>query len=139
MDKVKIGIAELDEYIGGFHEGRSVLVTGNAGSGKTIFALQFAASSCAQGLKTVYMSTEENSVDLRLQAKAFNFDFESYEKEGLLNFVDMSFLRYEEWGPLMNLRLVVNKGKFSELLKDVPKGTQTFILDSIGGYVSQMP
>lgn len=137
-NRIKTGITKLDEYIGGFPEGRSILVTGNAGAGKTIIGLQFAKSSCAQGLRTVYMSTEETSEDLRNQAKTLGFDLEKYEEEGLLKFLDISSLRRQELGPLMTLKFVVNKskGNFSNLIKDIPGDTQSLIIDSIGNYLS---
>jgi len=42
MDRTPSGITNLDKLIeGGFPKGRSILVAGGAGSGKTIFSLQF--------------------------------------------------------------------------------------------------
>lgn len=84
------------------------------------------------------MSTEEISDDLHAQAKSFNFYIETYEEQGLLKFLDISAIRAIEFGSMMNLRFVVNKGNFSQILKDVPKDTNTLIIDSIGGYVSKM-
>lgn len=135
MNLIKTGITKLDEYFGGFPEGRSVLLTGDAGAGKTIFGLQFARSNCAQGKKTLYMSTEEISDDLRLQAKFLNLDLENYEKEGLLEFLDVSVLTHNAWDS--NLRVLINKGNISSLLDNIPEDTQTLIIDNIGGYISR--
>ena len=137
MGRIKTGITKVDEYLGGFPEGRTILATGDPGAGKTIMGLQFANSCCAQGLKTVYLSTEEISDDLRAQAKSFNFNFEAYEKEGLLKFIDISVIRARELGTMMNLRFLVSKGNFGKMLDDVPEDTQTLIIDSIGGYVTR--
>ena len=73
MDRIKTGIKELDTMIGGFPVGKTVLITGDAGSGKTIFGLQFANISCIEGKKTVYISTEESAEDLRQQGKSFGW------------------------------------------------------------------
>ncbi len=36
MDRIRTGIAELDRNLGGFPAGKTVLVTGDPGTGKTI-------------------------------------------------------------------------------------------------------
>jgi KaiC/GvpD/RAD55 family RecA-like ATPase len=42
MDRVSTGIPEIDKFIGGgYPKGKSVLITGSAGSGKTIVAIHF--------------------------------------------------------------------------------------------------
>ncbi len=43
MDKIMTGISDFDKTIGGFLSGKTVLVTGNTGTDKTIFRLQFAS------------------------------------------------------------------------------------------------
>src|SRR3990172_11691367 len=70
MDRIKTGINELDKMIGGFPAGKTILITGDAGSGKTIFGLQFANISCEENKKTAYISTEECAGDLRQQGKS---------------------------------------------------------------------
>ena len=71
MKRIKSGIEGIDGITNGFPMGRSMLVTGDAGSGKTIFGLQFARSSCVQGYKTVYITTEEDASDLYTQGDTF--------------------------------------------------------------------
>lgn len=138
MNKVKIGITKLVEYIGGFPKGRSLLITGEPGAGKTIFGLQFANNSCALGLNTLYISTEEKADDLCTQAEVFDFELERYRKENILSFMDLPALGYEGAGVRVTLRFMFNKGNFSELLNDVPKDTDTLIIDNLGGYISKM-
>ena len=57
MDRTNTGILELDTLIGGFPAGKTVFVTGDPGTGKTIFGLQFANSSCMQELKTGWIES----------------------------------------------------------------------------------
>ncbi len=53
-ERVTTGIKGLDPLIeGGFPKGRSILVTGEPGTGKTIFALQFLAEGLARGEKCI--------------------------------------------------------------------------------------
>ena len=61
MERIKTGINGIDGFTGGFPIGRTLLITGDAGSGKTIFGLQFAYNCCLQNLKTVYITTEEDA------------------------------------------------------------------------------
>lgn len=135
MNLIRTGITKLDEYFGGFPEGRSVLLTGDTGAGKTIFGLQFARSNCAQGKKTLYLSTEEISDDLRLQAKSLDIDLKNYEKEGLLGFLDVSVLTHDSWDS--NVRVLINRGNISSLLDNIPEDINTLIIDNIGGYMSR--
>jgi len=54
MESLSTGIEGLDLMIdGGYPKGRSVLITGPPGSGKTILGLQFLHRSCADGKKCV--------------------------------------------------------------------------------------
>jgi circadian clock protein KaiC len=51
-ERVPTGILGLDSLIeGGFPKGRSILVTGEPGTGKTIFSLQFLVEGLARGGK----------------------------------------------------------------------------------------
>ncbi|MEM0449855.1 MAG: ATPase domain-containing protein [Methanomassiliicoccales archaeon] len=87
LERISTGIVELDKLIGGYIKGGSVLITGPAGAGKTIFALQFVNSVCAAGKKAVYISVQEKRLDLIEQASIFGWDLDGYEKQGLLHFV----------------------------------------------------
>ncbi|MCC7551310.1 MAG: recombinase, partial [Methanobacterium sp.] len=69
MERIKTGIEGIDQFTGGLPRGKTILITGDAGSGKTIFGLQFALTSCQQNLKTVYITTEEDSKDLFIQGE----------------------------------------------------------------------
>lgn len=138
MDRVKTGIAELDKTIGGFPAGKTVLVTGEPGTGKTIFGLQFANECCLQGLKTVFISTEESAGDLRMQGKSFGWDLENFEKKGLLRIIELAGHRALETETAISISMDAIKGNFVELLNNLPKGTQTLVLDSLGSHASNL-
>lgn len=74
ISRTGTGIKGLDDIIGGYPQGRSILVTGDPGSGKTIMALQFAIQSARSGLKTIYITTEEDETDLRIQCASLGWD-----------------------------------------------------------------
>ncbi len=76
--KSPTGIDGLDEVTGGgFPKGRSTLVCGSAGCGKTLFGMQFLAMGILQHQEAgVFMSFEENRTDLALNVKSLGFDLE---------------------------------------------------------------
>ena len=135
---IETGIDGVDKITGGFPEGRSVLITGNAGSGKTIFGLQFAKKSCEQGFKTVYITTEEDSTDLYTQAEAFGWDLHRLNEEGILNFVELASIRARVTEAEMSIDIEAMKGNFSKFLNDIPEDTETVVIDNIGSYTAKL-
>ncbi len=137
-EKIKTGISELDLILGGFPAGKTILVTGDPGTGKTIFGLQLAKTSCARGLKTVYISTEENASDLRLQGNAFGWNLESFENNGLLRFIELAGSRATEIETALSISLDAVKGNFVQLLEQLPEDTKVLIVDSIGSHAANL-
>jgi circadian clock protein KaiC len=78
-ERVPSGIAGLDHLIeGGFPKGRSILVTGEPGTGKTIFSLQFLVDGLSRGEKGVYVAADEGPVDILEQAASLGWDLEQF-------------------------------------------------------------
>ncbi|WP_299350134.1 DNA repair protein RadA [uncultured Shimia sp.] len=64
------GLAELDRVLGGgLVPASAVLVGGDPGIGKSTLLLQAAANFAKQGLKTLYVSGEEASAQVRMRAQ----------------------------------------------------------------------
>ncbi|EAP76350.1 MULTISPECIES: DNA repair protein RadA [Roseovarius] len=64
------GLAELDRVLGGgLVEASALLVGGDPGIGKSTLLLQAAAAFARKGLKTIYVSGEEASAQVRLRAE----------------------------------------------------------------------
>ncbi|MBL7160920.1 MAG: hypothetical protein ISS93_03680 [Candidatus Aenigmarchaeota archaeon] len=86
MDKrIKTGIPGLDSLTdGGFIQNCVYLLTGETGTGKTLFGCQYIWQGLQKGEKGVYISMEESPQDIRADALVFGWDFEKYEKKGLL-------------------------------------------------------
>ena len=78
-ERVPTGIVGLDPLLqGGFPKGRSILITGEPGTGKTIFALQFLHEGIKRGEKGVFVTADENPMDVIEQAASLGWDFELY-------------------------------------------------------------
>lgn len=90
--KKPTGIASFDLIArGGLPERRTTLVSGTAGSGKTVFAMQFlAAGILTAGEPGVFVTFEESAADIRSNMMSFGWDLEQWEREGKLAFVDAS-------------------------------------------------
>ncbi len=138
MARIKTGIAELDRTLGGFPVGKTVLLTGDPGTGKTIFGLQLTNESCGQGLRTVFISTEESADDLRQQGKSFGWELEKFESSGLLRFIELAGHRALEIETGISISMEAVKGNFMELLDKMPEGTQVLVIDSLGSHASNL-
>ena len=58
-ERVPTGVVGLDPLLeGGIPKGRSILVTGEPGTGKTIFALQFLYDGLKRGEKGVFVASD---------------------------------------------------------------------------------
>jgi circadian clock protein KaiC len=76
---------------GGLPVQRTTLVTGTAGSAKTVFAVQFLVAGMEiADEKGVFVAFEESPADIRKNVYGFGWDLERYEEEGRLVFVDAS-------------------------------------------------
>ena len=91
VEKIPTGISSFDIIAkGGLPRNRTTLISGTAGSGKTIFAVQFLAAGIAAGVPGVFVTFEESAEDIRKNMLSFGWDLTKWEKEGKLAFVDAS-------------------------------------------------
>jgi KaiC/GvpD/RAD55 family RecA-like ATPase len=82
------GIPGLDSLIGGgFLENSVNLVTGETGTGKTIFCSQFIWNGLQKGETGLYITLEEKPEDIKEDAMIFGWDFEKFEKKGLCRII----------------------------------------------------
>ncbi len=73
------GIPGLDELLeGGFPTGRSFLVTGEPGTGKSIFALQFVVEGLKRGERCIFVAADEEPADVLEQAASVGWDLEKH-------------------------------------------------------------
>lgn len=138
-------ISKLPTEIGGFDlisdgglpAGRTTLVSGTAGSAKTVFAAQFLAAGIRRaGQPGVFVTFEETPEDIRRNVAGFDWDVAAWEEQGLWAFVDAS--------PRPGDPLVVS-GEFDleALLARIRHavgrvGAVRVAIDSLGGVFSQL-
>lgn len=137
LTKIATGIPGFDFIAaGGLPKGRTTLVAGTAGSGKTIFATQFLAEGILQHNEPgVFITFEEQPQDIRRNVANFGWDIGKWESEGVWIFVDAS----PEPSHELN---IVGDFDFGALLARVEHAVrnaraQRVVLDSIGSVFSQ--
>jgi len=97
LEKSPTGIRGFDEITnGGVPKGRSALMVGAAGSGKTVFGMEFLVRGALQyGEPGVFMSFEENETDLARNFSSIGFDLNNLIARKLL-FIDYVYIERRE-------------------------------------------
>ena len=92
VEKLPTGITSFDVIAkGGLPRNRTTLLSGTAGSGKTIFAMQFLAAGIRDAEEHgVFVTFEESAADIRTNMRSFGWDLDGWEREGKFAFVDAS-------------------------------------------------
>ena len=76
----RTGIEGLDDVLaGGFDRGRTFLIEGSPGTGKTTVALQFLLTGAAVGERCLYVTLSETEDELRATAAAHRWDLAGIE------------------------------------------------------------
>lgn len=138
ISRVSTGLKDLDKIIKGYPEGKAVLVTGDAGVGKTVLGLHFIVEQCEQGKKCAFLATEESPEDLRAQALGFGWDLSKYEDGGLLKIYEvlerrMIEARFSDPGE-SSVEI-----HFKDVANYVPENVSSVVVDNIGVYALGLP
>jgi circadian clock protein KaiC len=79
LARISTGIAGLDALLGGgFVKGRSYLLTGDTGTGKTTACLQFVVGALGRGEKAVYVTVDERPTEILAAAASYSWDLQSH-------------------------------------------------------------
>ena len=83
---ISTGLPGLDKMFnrGGYFKGNCTLITGSAGTAKTILAAYFALSSCRRKEKVLYFSFEESPTQLVRNMLSIGMNLQQYVKSNLL-------------------------------------------------------
>lgn len=90
LTKMPTGIDGFDEITGGgLPRNRTSIITGDAGSGKTVFALQTLVNGAQRwNVPGIFVAFEENSRDILTNAASFGWDIEALRNDRKLFFLD---------------------------------------------------
>jgi circadian clock protein KaiC len=84
-ERMRTGISKLDELLGdGIPLGSSLLVAGVAGTGKTVFLLEFLYRGAQKGEKGIIFTFEETEERLRAEARGLGWDLEAEIARGMV-------------------------------------------------------
>jgi circadian clock protein KaiC len=85
-ERIATGIPRLDAMLGGrgFFRGSCILVTGTAGTGKTIIGANFAHAAARRGERTLFFSFEESPNQIIRNLRSIGLRLEPLVKRGLL-------------------------------------------------------
>ena len=88
-ERIQVGIPGFDEIVhGGLPRGRSTLLAGATGTGKTVFGLQFLWGGAGVGEPGVLVTFAERPEDLIANVESFGWDLGGLVSEGRLAIVD---------------------------------------------------
>ncbi len=90
--KIRTGIDGFDEVsYGGLPAGRTTLVSGTSGTGKTLFAVQFLHNGIVDFQEPgILVTFEESPIDIKRNALSFGWDLQSLIDQGKLFILDAS-------------------------------------------------
>jgi circadian clock protein KaiC len=134
--RVPTGILGLDPTIeGGLPKGRSILVTGEPGTGKSIFALQFIVEGLKRNERCIFVTADEGPMDILEQAVSMGWDLEPH--------VDKKDLAILNAGAYLSSLPGAGKEKHIDVQKAVHDlagfvnqlGAQRLVLDPAGPFV----
>jgi circadian clock protein KaiC len=127
--QVSSGVPGLDELLGGGVErGSSALILGPAGTGKSLFAVNFAISAVKRGEKAALFIFDEELGLLFDRMRGLGIDLEAMRAEGslMIEQVDAAEL---------------SPGEFASRVRQCvsEKQIKTVVVDSLNGYQAAMP
>ncbi|MBI4363199.1 MAG: KaiC domain-containing protein [Euryarchaeota archaeon] len=90
MIRVPTGVEGLDRLLGGgVPRGHTIALIGPPGTGKTTFALQFAATGLLHDEKCIYISLEEDEETLLSTATGYGWDLKNHRDRGTLQMLKL--------------------------------------------------
>lgn len=126
---VPSGSRGIDQLLGGgLQAGTSLLITGPAGTGKSVLATQYACAAVTAGKRVRMYLFDERLSTFRLRSRGLEFDVETPMADGSLQ---LRQIEPTEMSP----------GEFaSDVVEAVERdGVEMVVIDSINGYLQSMP
>jgi len=128
-DNLRSGSGPLDELLGGgLTCGTSTLITGAAGTGKSVLCTQIARAELNRGKRVLFYLFDERMTTFKLRAAALGMDMDTERESGQLT---VTQVEPTELSP----------GEFARQVIRAVEGDKCsmVIIDSINGYMQSMP
>ncbi len=91
MIKIPSGVEGLDKLLsGGFPRGRSYLVAGEPGTGKTILTLQFLLAGIQQGERALFVTIDEKPEHIIMDMEALGWNVRPHLESGTFQILDVT-------------------------------------------------
>jgi circadian clock protein KaiC len=127
-EPVSSGLKEMDELFGGgLDRGTTTLILGQAGTGKSTIALQYASELASHGESSMIFAFDETRSVMLARATSLGMNIEKHLQSGRITVqqVDPAEL---------------SPGEFAvRILEGVGSGTRLVVIDSLSGYLNAMP
>lgn len=127
-EPVSSGLGELDELLGGgFDAGSTTLIQGQAGTGKSTLAVQYAAQLAAHGRRSHLFCFDETVGIVLDRAEKLGLALPRYVSEGLV--------AVQQIDPAE-----ISPGEFADrVIRAVDSGSELIVIDTLNGYLNAMP
>jgi circadian clock protein KaiC len=132
INKLPTQIAGFDHVAcGGLPQGRTTLVTGTSGSGKTVFGAQFLAEGVLKANQAgVFVTFEESVRDLRRNISSLGWPIAKWEAEGKWIFIEAAPAAFQDTEILGEFNLEGLLVRIREAIKRI--GATRLCMDSLG-------
>jgi len=127
-EPVPSGLGELDKLLGGgLDAGSTTLIQGQAGTGKSTLALQYATQLAARGQRSHLFCFDETVGIILDRAEKLGLGLSGYVSEGLIT--------VQQIDPAE-----ISPGEFaSRVAGAVDSGSKLVVIDTLNGYLNAMP
>ncbi len=139
ISKIATGIPGFDDITnGGLPQGRTTLISGSAGSAKTVFAVQFLTEGILQADEAgVFVTFEESPSDIRQNMASFGWYIQDWEAEEKWSFVDASPQLGEETVVTGSFDLGALVARIEHAV--LRTNAKRVAIDSVGAIFTQLP
>ena len=129
--RVSTGIDGLDEILqGGLPQGKSYLLTGEPGTGKTTFCAQFILEGLERGENGIYISVDEKPAHVVEDAESLGWDLRTPVEAGRLTLLDVS--PYFNWVRQGKNNVIDTTEVIQDLAKQIRRiNAKRLVFDSI--------
>ncbi|HEY2853258.1 MAG TPA: ATPase domain-containing protein [Gemmatimonadaceae bacterium] len=127
-EEIRSDSPQLDRLLGGgLTIGTSTLITGAAGTGKSVLCTQYGLAAASRGERVHFFLFDEREATFRARAKALGMSLAEAQERGLV--------RIQQVEPTQ-----MSPGKFADTVRNVVEhdDVRLIVIDSINGYMQAM-